>query len=58
MHTVRRIPFCGIAKARFLGNWRGVGPTHAWFATIVAEDVGLRGGVGGLHSELARVRHL
>ena len=35
-------------------------PTHAWFATIVAEDVlgGGWEGVGELHSELTRVRHL
>jgi hypothetical protein len=36
-----------------------VSPTHAWIVTIVADGVGEReGGVGELHSELARVRHL
>ena len=39
-YVVRRIPFCCLAKARFLGNWRGVSPTHAWFAMIVCEGAG------------------
>jgi hypothetical protein len=40
LHTVRRILFCCIAKARFLGIGRGGSPTHACSVTTGSEVEG------------------
>jgi hypothetical protein len=53
-HTVRRILFCCMAKARFLGIGRDGSPTHACSVTTGSE---VEWGGRVFHSDLNRVLH-